>query len=87
MANEIRDEDSRMELGRATGSRTFLRVVHEPTQTSREVVGMNGRPSAQIIQELHSAVLQEIEAAGWRKPREGREASAEQPATTDRPRE
>jgi glyoxylate carboligase len=41
MAGMIRDEDFRSDLGRATEGRTFLRVVHEPTQVSRVVVGLN----------------------------------------------
>jgi hypothetical protein len=82
MANMIRDEDFRVDVGRASEGRTFLRVVHEPTQVSRVVVGLKGRPYAEIVQELLSAVSQEIEAAGWRRP----QLSAESDAAPDRPR-
>jgi hypothetical protein len=83
----IRDEDFRIDLGRASEGRTFLRVVHVPTEVSRVVVGWKGRPYAEVVQELLSAVLQEIEAVGWRRPQPMREASAESNAETDRQRE
>jgi hypothetical protein len=73
MASMIRDEDFRIESGRADGGRMFLRVIHLPTQASRVVVGLNDRPYAEVVRELLSAVLQEIEAVGWRKPKEGQE--------------
>jgi hypothetical protein len=68
MVGVIRDEDFRIDSGRAKGGQMFVRVVHEPTQASRVVVGLNGRPYAEVFQELLSAVLQEIETAGWRRP-------------------
>jgi hypothetical protein len=77
MAGVIRNEDFRIDTGRATEGRMFLRVIHDPTQVSRIVVGLHGRPYAEVVQELLSAVLQEIESAGWRRLPEGREASAE----------
>jgi hypothetical protein len=87
MADVIRNQDFRVDSGRATGGRMFLRVVHEPTQVSRVVVGLNGRPYAEVVRQLLSAVSQAIEAAGWRRPPEGREACGEQRAPPDRPRE
>lgn len=70
MAGVIRDDDFRIASGRADEGRMFLRVVHLPTQVSRVVVGLNGRPYAEVAQKLLSTVLQEIEAVGWRKPPE-----------------
>jgi hypothetical protein len=87
MAGMIRDEDFRIDSGRAAEGRMFLRVVHVPTGVSRVVVGLNGRPSTEVVQELFSAVLQEIESVGWRRPQPRREASAESDAAPDRPRE
>jgi hypothetical protein len=71
MAGAIRDEDFRIDSGRAEGGRMFVRVVHEPTQTSRVVVGLKSRPYAQVVQDLLSEVRQEIEAVGWRRPQKG----------------
>lgn len=85
MAGMIRDEDFRIDSGRATEGRMFLRVVHAPTEVSRGVVGLKGRPYAEVVQELLSAVLQEIEAVGWRRPQQRREAGAESDAASDRP--
>ncbi len=77
MAGVIRNEDFRIDIGRATAGRTFLRVVHEPSQVSRLVVGLKGRSSTEVAQELLSAVLQELEARGWRRPPEGQAANVE----------
>jgi hypothetical protein len=63
MAGVIRDEDFRIDSGRAAGGRMFIRVVHEPTQVSRVVVGLKGRPYAEVVRELVTAVRQEVEAA------------------------
>jgi hypothetical protein len=71
MAGVVRDEDFRIDSGRAEGGRTFVRVVHEPTQASRVVVGLKGRPYAEVVQELLTAVRQAIEAGGWRRPQKG----------------
>jgi hypothetical protein len=64
MAGVIRNEDFRIDVGRATEDRTFLRIVHDPTQVSRVVVGLNGRPSTEVVEELISAVLQETVLSG-----------------------
>lgn len=76
MPGMIRYDDFRIDSGRATQGRMFVRVVHEPTQVSRSVLGLNGRPYAEVVQELLSAVLQEIEIAGWRRPQPSVEADA-----------
>jgi hypothetical protein len=83
----IRDEDFRIDSGRASEGRMFLRVVHVPTEVRRVVVGLNGRPYAEVVQELLSAVLQEIESVGWRRTQPRHEASAESDAAPDRPRD
>jgi hypothetical protein len=71
MAGVIRDKDFRIESGRATGGRMFIQVVHHPTQVSRKVVGLDGRPFTEIVNQLFSAVVREIEASGWRWPFDG----------------
>ena len=67
MVGVVHDEDFRIDSGRASGGRMFIRVVHCPTQVSRSVVGLNGRPYSEVVRELISAVLQGIEAVGWRR--------------------
>lgn len=76
MAGIIRDEDFRLDVGRASGGKTFVRVVHEPTQKSRHVMGLNGRPCGEVVEQLRSEVVQDLEAAGWRRPEERKKRKA-----------
>jgi uncharacterized protein YycO len=71
MPHLIRDEDIRVDIGRANDGKTFARVVHMPTQVSRVVIGLRKRSSRGIVRELCSAVLQETEAAGWCRTQTG----------------
>ena len=65
MGRVIRDSDIRIESGRATGGRMFVRVVHEPTEISRQVEGLGGRSYRVVVAELRSAVESELERRGW----------------------
>lgn len=51
----------------------FVRAIHIPTQVSRVVVGLKGRSYKEVVRELLSAVVQEIEAAGWYRRSEERQ--------------
>jgi len=65
MDQVIRDDDIRIDSGRATGGRMFIRVVHEPTATSRQVVGLGNRSYRDVVTELRSAIESELLQRGW----------------------
>lgn len=52
MPGESFDEDFRVDVGRADGGRTFVRVVHLPTGRERTVVGLDGRTARENADEL-----------------------------------
>jgi hypothetical protein len=83
MAGVIHDEDFLLESGRASAGRMFVRVVHVPSRVNRVLVGLNGRPYKEVVQELLSAVLREIETIGWRRPEPKGEKSIESDAASD----
>ena len=61
----IRDIDIRIDSGRATGGRMFVRVVHAPTGISRLVVGLGNRGYRDVVTELRSAIESELVEHGW----------------------
>jgi hypothetical protein len=61
----IRDSDIVMEIGRATGGRTFVRVVHEPTNFSRRVTGLGARSVNDVAAELVACIVGELQNLGW----------------------
>jgi hypothetical protein len=70
MTRIIRGADFRIESGRAVGGKMFVRVVHIPTNTSRMVPGLDGRPYDQVVSDLISEVVQAIETDGWQREAE-----------------
>ena len=65
MEQVIRAIDIVAEIGRATGGRTFVRVVHEPTKCSRRVTGLGARSPKDVIAELVTCVVRELQNLGW----------------------
>jgi hypothetical protein len=65
MGQVIRDDDLRIDIGRATGGRTFIRVVHEPTGINRQLVGLGNRSYHDVVNELRSAIESELVQHGW----------------------
>jgi hypothetical protein len=61
----IRDGDFLIEIGRATGGRTFVRVVHQLTNCNRRQTGLNGRSVNEVSAELTAAVVSELLQMGW----------------------
>jgi hypothetical protein len=82
----IREDDIRIDRGRASGGRMFVRVVHQPTDTSRQVVGLGGRAYAQVVAELRAAVEAELACRGWARAAEGSQTSAADPTAEAVPR-
>jgi hypothetical protein len=75
----IRDDDIRIDSGRASGGQMFVRVVHQPTDTSRQVVGLGDRAYAQVVAELRAAVEDELAGRGWARAAEGSQSRAAEP--------
>ena len=55
------DETFRIDVGRAEGGRTFVRVVHLPTGVEKTQVGLKGETAEVVGRRLAEALMQEIE--------------------------
>ena len=60
MDHVVRSDDFQVDIGRASGGQTFVRVVHLPTGESRQAVGLAGRASSAVIADLCAAVEGEL---------------------------
>jgi hypothetical protein len=58
--NPSHSPDFRVDVGRAEGNRTFVRVVHLPTGQSRSVVGLGGRAPDEVADDLALELLRQI---------------------------
>ncbi|MCE9531776.1 MAG: hypothetical protein K8T89_11735 [Planctomycetes bacterium] len=65
MDHLIRESDFIADFGRAAGGRTFVRVVHQPTNTSRIVIGLGERSGNVVAAELVAGIVSELLGAGW----------------------
>ncbi|MFO0814435.1 MAG: hypothetical protein U0796_14530 [Gemmatales bacterium] len=65
MAKVIRDDLFRVDIGRASGGQTFVRVIHQPTGIARVVVGLAGRDTRAVTTELRDAIVGELLGRGW----------------------
>lgn len=65
MEQVIRPGDIVAEVGRATGGRTFVRVVHEPTGRSHTLTGLGARSSTEVTAELLAGLTSELLSLGW----------------------
>ena len=54
--------DFRVDVGRADGGRTFVRVVHLPTGKDRLLVGLDGADPEEVALQLTKELSSEIEA-------------------------
>jgi hypothetical protein len=60
VAAQLPAEDVLIESGRATGGRMFIRVTHTPTGKSRTIVGLDGRPYGEVVQQLQDELATEV---------------------------
>jgi hypothetical protein len=65
MDKPILDGDFLIESGRSAGGRMFVRVMHEPTTTSRVQVGLNQRSYAAVVADLRGSIEAELIENGW----------------------
>ncbi len=65
MNHVIRDSDVRIDSGRASGGRMFVRVIHVPTGINHLVVGLGNRRYRDVVTELRSAIENELVEHGW----------------------
>jgi hypothetical protein len=63
----LRDQDFRIDVGSAKGGKTFVRVIHLPTQVSAIVDGLTGRSTKEVGDELRQQVEDELVTQGWVK--------------------
>jgi hypothetical protein len=56
--------DFRMDVGRATEGRTFVRICHIPTGRSKQQIGLNGQSFAAIAERLGNELVAELQAEG-----------------------
>jgi len=62
MAREWLDDRYRIDIGRADGGRSFVRVIELSTGNSRTQVGFNGEPAAAIARRLATEIEDEANA-------------------------
>jgi len=80
----IRPGDIVVEVGRATGGRSFVRVVHEPTGRSRRTTGLGSRTSTEVTAELLFGLTSELLNLGWVHETEPKAAEPVGPPDTGR---
>ncbi len=61
----IGEDDFRVDTGRASGGKTFVRVLHTPTGVFRLKVGFEGRESQDVATDLRSSIVDELFGLGW----------------------
>jgi hypothetical protein len=61
----IRSNDIEVQIGRASGGRTFIRVVHHPTNASRYLAGLGTRSVKDVRDELMADLQTELLRLGW----------------------
>ena len=62
MSREPIDESLRMDIGRAGGGKSFVRVTDIATGINRTQVGFNGETAESIARRLAAAVLVDIKS-------------------------
>jgi hypothetical protein len=63
MTDSSKPGDFRVDVGRASAGRTFVRVVHLPTGKERIVVGLDGAEPAEVALRLTTELDHELRAA------------------------
>lgn len=61
----IRTNDFIANIGRASGGRTFIRVIHERTSIERIMVGIGERTTKDVIAELEASIVSELVSLRW----------------------
>jgi len=62
MTEKTIKSDFRVDVGRADGGRTFVRVVHLPTGKDRLLVGLDGADPEEVALQLTKELASEIDA-------------------------
>jgi hypothetical protein len=62
MTEKMIRSDFRVDVGRADGGRTFVRVVHLPTGKDRVLVGLDGSDPEEVALQLTKELAIEIDA-------------------------